>query len=190
MTPWTAACQVSLSITNTWSLLKLLSRWCHPTISSSAIPFSSCFQPFPVSGSFPMSQFFALGGQSIGASTSVSVLNDYSGLISFRMDWFDLLAVQGTLIWILLIDPHIFLHLPHTHMRPASILHTFASLWATRESGLPSSHHDLFKSYVWNCFCFISCILLVFSHWAILIPALVIIRDLSQVYLKLEAPHS
>ena len=50
------------------------SRWCHPTISSSVIPFSSCPQSFPASGSFPMSQFFASGGQSIGVSTSTSVL--------------------------------------------------------------------------------------------------------------------
>ena len=51
-----------------------LSRWCHPTISSSVIPFSSCLQSFTASGCFPMSQFFASGGQSIGASTSASVL--------------------------------------------------------------------------------------------------------------------
>ena len=51
-----------------------LSQWCHPTISSSVIPFSSCLQSFPASGSFPMSQFFASGGQSIGVSASVSVL--------------------------------------------------------------------------------------------------------------------
>ena len=50
------------------------SRWWHPTISSSVIPFSSCPQSFPASGSFPMSQFFASGGQSIGASASTSVL--------------------------------------------------------------------------------------------------------------------
>ena len=50
------------------------SRWCHPTISSSVVPFSSCLQYFPASGSFPMSQFFASGGQSIGASASASVL--------------------------------------------------------------------------------------------------------------------
>ena len=48
--------------------------WCHPTISSSVIPFSSCLQSFLASGSFPMSQFFASGGQSIGASASASVL--------------------------------------------------------------------------------------------------------------------
>ena len=50
------------------------SRWCHPTISSSVIPFSSCLQSFPSSGSFPMSQFFASGGQSIGVSASTSFL--------------------------------------------------------------------------------------------------------------------
>ena len=51
-----------------------LSWWCHPTISSSVIPFSSRLQSFPASGSFPMSQFFASGGQSIGVSASASVL--------------------------------------------------------------------------------------------------------------------
>ena len=52
-----------------------LSRWCHPTISSSVIPFSSCPQSFPASGSFQMSQFFASGSQSIGVSASTSVLS-------------------------------------------------------------------------------------------------------------------
>ena len=70
-----------------------LSQWCHPTISSSVVPFSSCPQSFPASGSFPMSQFFASGGQSIGVSASTSVFP----MISFRMDWLDLPAVQGTL---------------------------------------------------------------------------------------------
>ena len=51
-----------------------LSQWCHPAISSSVIPFSSCLRCFPASGSFPMSQFFASGGQSIGVSASASVL--------------------------------------------------------------------------------------------------------------------
>ena len=51
-----------------------LSQWCHPTISSSVVPFSSCLQSFLASGSFPMSQFFASGGQSIGVSASASVL--------------------------------------------------------------------------------------------------------------------
>ena len=51
-----------------------LSWWCHSTISSSVFPFSSCLQSFPASGSFPLSQFFTSGGQSIGVSASVSVL--------------------------------------------------------------------------------------------------------------------
>ena len=99
-TPWTTACQASLFFISSQSLLRLmsLSWWCHPTISSSVAPFSSCPQSFPASGSFPVSQMFASGGQSIGASASTSVLPmDIPGLISFRMDWFDLLAVQGTL---------------------------------------------------------------------------------------------
>ena len=75
-----------------------LSRWCHPSILSSVIPFSSCLQCFPASGSFQMSQFFASGRQRIGVSAfSNSPSNEYSGLISSRMDWLDLLAVQGTL---------------------------------------------------------------------------------------------
>ena len=60
------------------------SWWCHPTISSSVVPFSSCLQSFPAPGSFPMHQFFASGGQSIGASASASVLP-----INIQ-DWFPL----------------------------------------------------------------------------------------------------
>ena len=61
-----------------------LSQWCHPTISSSVVPFSSCPQSFPASGSFQMSQLFASGGQSIGVSTSTSVLPMNT------QDWFPL----------------------------------------------------------------------------------------------------
>ena len=75
-TPWNVARQASLSIINSQSLLRLMSieSWCHPTISSSAIPFSSQLQSFPASGSFPRSQFFTSGGQSIGISALASVL--------------------------------------------------------------------------------------------------------------------
>ena len=74
-----------------------LCRLCHPAISSSVTHFS-CLQSFPASGSFPVSQFFASGGQSIGASAfSISPSTEYSGLISLRIDWFDLLAVQESL---------------------------------------------------------------------------------------------
>ena len=75
-----------------------LSQWCHPTISSSVIPFSSHLQSFPASGCFPVSQLFTSGGQSIGSfSFSITPSNEQPGLISFRMGWLDLLAVQGTL---------------------------------------------------------------------------------------------
>ena len=68
VTPWTAAHQTSLSFTISWSCSNTcpLSQSCHPTISCYVIPFSSCLQSFPASGSFPMSQPFASGGQSIG----------------------------------------------------------------------------------------------------------------------------
>ena len=69
-----------------------LSQWCHPTISSSVIPFSSCLQSFSVSWSFPMSPLFVPGGQGIGASASaIRPFKEYSGLISFKTDWFELL---------------------------------------------------------------------------------------------------
>ena len=74
VTPWTAACQASLS-PGVCSNSSPLSRWCHPTISSSVTPFSSCFLSFPASGSFPMSQLFTSGEQSTGASSSASVLS-------------------------------------------------------------------------------------------------------------------
>ena len=73
-----------------------LSQWCRLTISSSVVPFS-CPQSFSTTGSFPTGQLFASGGQSWSFSFSISPSNKYSGLISFRMDWLDLLAVQGTL---------------------------------------------------------------------------------------------
>ena len=70
------------------------SWWCYPTISSSVIPFSSCLQSFPASGSFLMSQFFTSGGQSIGVSASASVLpmnsQDY-----FPLGWTDLISMQS-----------------------------------------------------------------------------------------------
>ena len=72
----------------------LLSQWCHPTISSSVVPFSSCSQSFPESGSFPMSQLFTSGGQSIGASASTSVLpmntQDW-----FPLEWTSWISLQS-----------------------------------------------------------------------------------------------
>ena len=75
-----------------------ISRWCHPTISSSVDLFSSRLQSFPTSGSFQMNWLYTSGGQSIGISASASnSSNEHPGLIPFRMDWLDLLAVQRTL---------------------------------------------------------------------------------------------
>ena len=97
VTPWAAAYQASLSFTNSQSLLKLMSiELVMPSISCCVVPFSSRLQSFPASGSFPVSQFFASGGQSIGASASVLPMNIQSWL-SFRIDWFDPLVVQGAL---------------------------------------------------------------------------------------------
>ena len=76
------------------------SQWCHPTISSSVIPFFSHPQSFPASQSFPMSQFFARElwwPEYWSFSFSISSSNEYSGLISFRMGWLAIRAVQGTL---------------------------------------------------------------------------------------------
>ena len=105
MHPWTAAGQASLSITISQNLLKLMSI--ELVMPSSHliffIPFSSCLQSFPASRSFPRSQFFAsvkfftLWPEYWSFSFSISLSKEYSRLISFRMDWFDLLAVQGTL---------------------------------------------------------------------------------------------
>ena len=73
------------------------SLWCHPALSSSLVPFSSCPPSLPASESFPMSQLFPWGSQSWSFSFSIIPSKVIPGLISFRMDWLDLLAVQGTL---------------------------------------------------------------------------------------------
>ena len=107
VTPWTAACQASPSITNSsspwptpgaYSNSCPLSWWCHPIISSSVVPFSSCLLSFPASGSFQISQFFASVGQSIGTSASVSVLpmniQDWSPL-----GWTGWISLQSKGLW-------------------------------------------------------------------------------------------
>ena len=71
-----------------------LSLWCHPTISSSVVPFSSCLQSFPASGSFQMSQFFTTGGQSIGVSASASVL-PMNTQVWFPLGWTGWISLQS-----------------------------------------------------------------------------------------------
>ena len=86
-----------------------LSQWCHPTVSSSVVPFSSRLQSFPASGSFPMSQFFTSGDQSIGVSASAWVLS-----VNIQ-DWFPL----GWTSWISLQSPRVF---SNTNSSEVSIL--------------------------------------------------------------------
>ena len=104
-----------------------LSRWCHPTISSSVVPFS-CPQSFLASGSFQMSQPFASGGQSIGVSASKEI----PGLISFRMDWLDLLAVQGTLKNLLQHHSSNVSILPHSAFFIAQLSHPYMTTGKTK----------------------------------------------------------
>ena len=94
VTPWTAH-QASLSFTNSQSLLILVSM--ESVMPSNHLILCCPLLLLPASESFLMSQLCALGGQSIGASASACPSNEYSGLISFRTGWFDLLGVQGTL---------------------------------------------------------------------------------------------
>ena len=90
--PWTAAHQAFLSTTNSCPL----SQQCHPTISSSVVPFS-CLQFFPASESSSGSVLLIKWSKYWNFSFSISPSNEYSGLISSGIDWLDLLAVQGTL---------------------------------------------------------------------------------------------
>ena len=96
-----------------------LSSWCHPTISSSVVPFSSCLQYSPASGSFPMSQFFASGGQSIGVSASASVLPMNT------QDWFPL----GWTGWISLQSKGLSRVFSSTKFQKHQSFSTQLSLW-------------------------------------------------------------
>ena len=100
-------------------------QWCHPTISSSVAPFSSCLQSFPASGSFPMSQFFASGGQSIGASASAPVL-----LMNIQ-DWFSL----GLTDLICLLSKGLSRTFSPSNPRPSQLLPRFAPLSTPHQGG-------------------------------------------------------
>ena len=111
----------------------LLSWRCHPTISSCVVPFSSCLQSFPASGSFPMSWLLHQVSKVLKYNFSFSICpsNEYSGLISFRIDWFDLLALQATL-------KSLFWH----HSSKASVL------WCSTFLMIQLSHlHDYWKNH-------------------------------------------
>ena len=91
-TPWTAACQASLSITTPRACSDScpLSQWCHPTISSSVARFSTCLQSFPTSGPFPMSELLPLSSQNIGVSVSVLPIQDW-----FPLGWTGWISLQS-----------------------------------------------------------------------------------------------
>ena len=90
----TITCQAALSVSNSWSFLKLMSIELVMPSNHLVLCLQSCLQSFPASGSFLVSRLFPSSGQ---VSLSNSPCNDYSGLISFRIDWFDLLAIHRTL---------------------------------------------------------------------------------------------
>ena len=110
-----------------------LSWWCHPIISSSVIPFSFCLQSFPASGFFPNESALCIRWPKYWSfSFSTSPFNEYSGLISFRIDWFDLLVVQRTLksllqhysskIWILCCSAFIMVQYSYPYMTTGNII--------------------------------------------------------------------
>ena len=98
-----------------------LSRWCHPTISSTVVPFSSCPQPFPASGAFQVSQLFASGGQIIGVSASTPVLPMNT------QDWSPL----GWTLWISLQSKGLSRVFSNTTVQKHQFLGTQPSLWSS-----------------------------------------------------------
>ena len=98
MTPWTAAYQASCPLLSpgVCSNSCSLSQWYYPTNSSSATPFSSCLQSFPASAFFLMSRLFTSGAQVLELQLQHQSFQGLISGVSFRIDWFDLFAVQGT----------------------------------------------------------------------------------------------
>ena len=111
---------------NSW----LLSRWCYLPISSFAAPFSFCLQSFPVSESFPELSLHIRWPKYWSLSFDISPANEHSRLVSFRIDWFDLLAVQG-----------LFKSLLQHYNSKASVL------WHSAFFIPVTSEHDYWKNY-------------------------------------------
>ena len=115
-----------------------LSQWCHPTISSSVILFSSCLQSFPASGSFQISHFFTSGGQSMGVSASASVLPKNI------QDWFPL----GWTSWISLLSKGLSRVFSNTTVQKHQFISAQLSLW--RRQWQPTPVLLPGKSYGWR----------------------------------------
>ena len=122
VTTWTAASSLPClsPIPRACSNSCTLSQWCHLTISSSVVPFSSCLQSFPASGSFPMSQFFTSDGQSIRVSASASVLP------MNIQDWFPL----GWTGWLSLQSKGLLRVFSNTTVRKHQFFSAQLSLWS------------------------------------------------------------
>ena len=148
-TPWTAAWQASLSITNSRSLLKLMSI--ELVMPSNhlipVVPFFSCLQSFPASGSFPMSQFFSSSGQSFGVSASVSVLPmniqdwfplGWTGWISLQSKTLkSLLQHHSSKAWILRCSDFFIVQLSHSYMTTEKTIALTRQTFVGRELSLP-----------------------------------------------------
>ena len=141
VTPWTTARQASLYSLSPWLCSNSCpwSQWCHPTISS-FVDSSSCPQSFPASGSFPMNWLLASWPKCWSFSFSTSPSSEYSGLISFRIDWFNLLAVQGTL------------KSPLQHNLKASLFSAQPSLWSNShiQTWLLKNHSFDYTDLCWQ----------------------------------------
>ena len=143
----------------------LLSQWCHLTISSSVVPFSSHLQSFPVSGYFPVSQLFGIRWPKYWSfSFNISPSNEYSGLISFRIDWFDPLRVQRTQGSSLA---------PQFESRNSSVLSFLYSPTLT-------SMHDYWKNYSFDYTAFIGKVMSLLVKWVDIIGYL--FRSSSHLY--------
>ena len=132
-----------------------LSRWCHPTISSSVVPFSSCPQSFPASGSFQMSQLFASGGQSTGVSASTSVLPVNT------QDW----SPAGWTVWISLQSKglsrvvHVYFKFNNLCLSPALTLVNLDMRLSFCSKGLANKFHATwhFRSHHFQLCCVFRC---------------------------------
>ena len=120
------------------------SQWCHPVISSSVVPFSSCPQSFPASGSFQMSQLFASGGQSIGVSASTSVLPINT------QDWFP----SGWTGWISLQSKGLSRIFSNTTVQKNPFFSALLSLWSNSHihTWLLENHHFDYTDFCWQSF--------------------------------------
>ena len=137
-----------------------LNRWCHPSISSSVIPFSSCLQSFPASGSFPMSQFFTSGGQIIGVSASASILPmniqdwfplGWTGWISLQSEGLSRVFSNTTVLQVIILEWVAFpfsrgTSHPRDRTQVSLTAGRFFTSWATREAHTYLYAHIIYTS--------------------------------------------